>query len=68
VERAASDIGAHEHVVFGGRISADAGSFVRRSMAKASPPALRDRRDWDEIEGWARSIAAALRERTPAAA
>ena len=53
VQRLAADIGAHEHVVFGGRVSEDAGGFIRRSMARNSPPELRDRRDWSAIEAWA---------------
>lgn len=52
-------IGAHEHVVFGGKIDEDAG-FMRKRMARNIPLALRDRRDWDQIEAWGRSIAARL--------
>jgi menaquinone-dependent protoporphyrinogen oxidase len=59
VERIAADIGAHEHVVFGGMVADDAG-FVRKKMARNIPPELRDRRDWGEIEAWAQSIAANL--------
>lgn len=60
VERAAAAIHAREHVVFGGRVSEDVGGFVRRNMAKSSPPELRDRRDWDRIRAWAEEIAAVL--------
>jgi menaquinone-dependent protoporphyrinogen oxidase len=52
-------IGAHEHVVFGGKVDEDAG-FMRKRMARDIPPELRDRRDWGQIEAWAGSIAAAL--------
>ena len=54
----AEKIGAHEHVVFGGRVP-DSG-FIAKSMRKGIPPELQDRRDWDEIERWAGGIAAAL--------
>ncbi|HYB29691.1 MAG TPA: flavodoxin domain-containing protein [Solirubrobacteraceae bacterium] len=59
VEQLAAAIGVREHVVFGGVLADDAG-FIRKKMARNTPPELRDRRDWQEIEAWARSIAAAL--------
>jgi menaquinone-dependent protoporphyrinogen oxidase len=59
VERIASEIGAHEHVVFGGMVADDAG-FIRKKMARQIPPDLRDRRDWAEIKAWADTIAVAL--------
>jgi menaquinone-dependent protoporphyrinogen oxidase len=52
-------IGAHEHVVFGGKVDEDKG-FMRKKMARDMPPELRDRRDWRQIEEWAGSIARAL--------
>ncbi len=61
VQRIAADIGAHDHVVFGGCIADDAG-FVRKKMARGLAPELRDRRDWEEIDAWALSIAAALKK------
>ena len=42
-------LGVREHVVFGGR-----------STSSGIPEQFRDRRDWDEIRAWARTIAAAL--------
>ena len=60
VQRLAGEIGVREHVVFGGRVSDDAGGFLRRKMAQNAPPELRDRRDWGAIEAWAQRIAAAL--------
>jgi menaquinone-dependent protoporphyrinogen oxidase len=54
-----ASVGAHGHVVFGGKIDEEAG-FMRKRMARNIPPELRDRRDWDQIENWARSIAARL--------
>jgi menaquinone-dependent protoporphyrinogen oxidase len=62
VQRIAADIGAREHVVFGGMVAEDAG-FIRKKMARRIPPELRDLRDWDAIETWAMSIAATLTER-----
>jgi menaquinone-dependent protoporphyrinogen oxidase len=59
VEQIAAEIGAHEHVVFGGVVGDDSG-FIRKKMARNLPTELRDMRDWREIEGWALSIAAAL--------
>jgi menaquinone-dependent protoporphyrinogen oxidase len=62
VQRIAADIGAREHVVFGGMVAEDAG-FIRKKMARRIPPELRDLRDWDAIETWANAIAATLTER-----
>jgi len=59
VQRRAAELGVHEHVVFGGRLDESSG-FIARKMAQKIPPQLRDRRDWEQIEAWARSIAAAL--------
>lgn len=59
VQRLANAIGAHDHVVFGGRVSPD-GGLLRRNMAKNTPPELRDRRDWDAIRAWAQQIGATL--------
>jgi len=59
VQRLAADLGAHEHVAFGGMVADDAG-FIRKKMARKIPPELRDRRDWEAIDTWAQSIAAAL--------
>lgn len=61
VQRLAARIGAHEHVVFGGRVSDEVGGFLRKKMAQNTPPELRDRRDWSAIEAWAQKIAASLR-------
>jgi menaquinone-dependent protoporphyrinogen oxidase len=50
-------LGAHEHVMFGGRVPADPGNFVERAMLKNTPPEQRDARDWPTIEAWAREVA-----------
>jgi menaquinone-dependent protoporphyrinogen oxidase len=61
VQQLAARIGAHEHVVFGGRVAEDAG-FLRKRMAKRIPPELRDWRDWSAIEAWANTIADSLQD------
>jgi menaquinone-dependent protoporphyrinogen oxidase len=65
VQQLAAAIGVREHVVFGGMIADDAG-YIRKRMARKIPAELRDRRDWPQIEAWARSIAAALGRSSPA--
>jgi len=62
--REAERIGAHEHVVFGGRVPEE--GFLAKSMRESTPPELRDLRDWDEIARWAHGIAVALAARQPA--
>lgn len=57
VLKAAEELGARDHVVFGGRVPADPHNFVERAMARDTPAAFADRRDWDEIRAWARGIA-----------
>ena len=64
VQEIATAIDAREHVVLGGMVADDAG-FFRKRMARNIPPELRDRRDWHQIDAWAKSIASALGTRTP---
>lgn len=59
VQELAVEIGARDHMVFGGMLDDDRG-FVRKRMARSMPEEARDRRDWDEIAGWAAGIASAL--------
>ena len=59
VTQLAERIGAHDHAVFGGMI-AEGGGFRRTMIARGTPPELRDRRDWTEIQVWAKGIARAL--------
>ncbi len=66
VEQLAAQVGAREHVVFGGCISADAGGFMRKKMAQGIPPQWHDKRDWNAIDAWARGIGATLHEQAPA--
>ena len=60
-------LGAREHVVFGGRMPTNPRSPTARAMVKNCPPEYRDRRDWDEINAWAAGIAAELHENDGAA-
>jgi menaquinone-dependent protoporphyrinogen oxidase len=66
VQQLATEIKAREHVVFGGRISGDAGGFLRKNMARNTPPEFRDRRDWAAIEAWAKWIADSLQDQPTA--
>jgi menaquinone-dependent protoporphyrinogen oxidase len=59
VQELAAEIGARDHVVFGGKVDEDRG-FVRKRMARTMPAESRDRRDWDEIAAWASGIASEL--------
>jgi menaquinone-dependent protoporphyrinogen oxidase len=67
-ERLVAQLGAREHVMFGGRMPTDPGNFVERAMLKNTPPERRDARDWPAIEEWARGVASqvAARELAPA--
>jgi menaquinone-dependent protoporphyrinogen oxidase len=53
-------LGAREHVVFGGSMPAEPHGRVEQSMVDGTPPEFRDRRDWDEIRAWTARIAAEL--------
>jgi menaquinone-dependent protoporphyrinogen oxidase len=66
VDHLAAKIGAHDHVGFGGMIAEDSG-FMRKRMARGTPPDLRDLRDWRLIEAWARGIANTLTRAASAA-
>ena len=57
----ALELGARDHVVFGGAVPADPHGMMMRSMAKNTPEEFRDRRDWDAIRAWAVGIADALK-------
>lgn len=59
VEALGAGHGVHEHVVFGGKVAEDAG-FIRKRIARRTPAAFRDRRDWNAIADWAERIAAAV--------
>lgn len=55
----AEELGARDHVVFGGRVSPEGGR-MERAMAEGMAEEYRDRRDWDEIRAWAAGIAGEL--------
>ena len=52
--------GAREHRLFAGRLDRHLLSFRERAVVRAVRAAEGDFRDWDEIDGWADTIAAAL--------
>jgi menaquinone-dependent protoporphyrinogen oxidase len=52
----AEKLGARDHVVFGGRISPESGRMAK-AMVEGTPEEYRDRRDWEQIRGWAAGIA-----------
>jgi menaquinone-dependent protoporphyrinogen oxidase len=54
------ELGAREHVVFGGSMPQEPHGRIERSMIESTPPEWRDRRDWDEIRAWAARIAGQL--------
>jgi menaquinone-dependent protoporphyrinogen oxidase len=56
-DKLVKQLGAREHVMFGGRVPPDPGNFVERAMLKSTPPEQRDARDWPAIEAWARGVA-----------
>jgi menaquinone-dependent protoporphyrinogen oxidase len=56
----ADALGGRGHVVFGGCVPAEPRGRVERAMVEGIPREYRDRRDWDEIRGWAKQVAAGL--------
>ena len=60
VEKMMPRVGAHEHIVFGGRVPTDPRSFAARAMARNTPPDLQDRRDWQAIDNWGKWIGETL--------
>ena len=54
----AEELGARDHVVFGGRLPLEPANFMERAMVDSCPPENRDLRDWDAIRAWAREIGA----------
>lgn len=61
IVKAVENLGAREHVVFGGRLPADPHGPIEKAMVTGVPAEFRDRRDWDEIRAWAAGIASELR-------
>lgn len=54
------ELGGRGHVVFGGCLPTEPKGFMERAMVEGAPKEYRDRRDWDEIRGWAKRIAEQL--------
>lgn len=54
------ELGGKDHVVFGGCLPTEPKGFMERAMVEGTPKEYRDRRDWDEIRGWAKQIAEQL--------
>lgn len=67
IVRAVEELGARDHVVFGGRLPVEPRGPMEKAMVKGTPPEYRDRRDWGQIRAWATGIASQLRSRVPAA-
>ena len=59
-------VGMREHAVFGGRVPRNPSNFMERAMRRDTPAEVSDLRDWEEIRGWARRVAAAVAEPVPA--
>jgi menaquinone-dependent protoporphyrinogen oxidase len=57
---AAERLGVRGHVVFGGRLPAEPKGKIESAMVIGVPPEFRDRRDWDEIRAWTKTIAREL--------
>jgi menaquinone-dependent protoporphyrinogen oxidase len=58
-------LGARGHVVFGGRLPAEPKGKIESAMVIGVPPEFRDRRDWDEIRAWAKTVAQELSALVP---
>jgi menaquinone-dependent protoporphyrinogen oxidase len=54
------ELGARDHVVFGGCLPAEPRGMMEKAMVEGTPKEHRDRRDWTEIRAWAAGIAAQL--------
>lgn len=54
------ELGAREHVVFGGRLPTEPHGPMEKSMVKNTPAEFHDRRDWEQIRSWATGVAAEL--------
>lgn len=52
--------GAYEHRIFGGRLERERLGRAERLMVRALRAPYGDFRDWEQIRGWARSIADGL--------
>jgi menaquinone-dependent protoporphyrinogen oxidase len=57
-----AQIGARDHVVFGGRLTPDATGFPARAMAKTMAG---DWREWHKIRAWGKDVAQVIRDEEP---
>lgn len=53
----AESAGVRGHTVFAGKVPDDPHGFMEKSVARSTPGAFRDARDWDAIRRWADEIA-----------
>ena len=60
IVKAVERLGARDHVVFGGRLPLEPQGFIEKAMVKGIPAEFHDRRDWDQIRGWAERIGSEL--------
>lgn len=58
----AQQLGARDHVVFGGRLPTEPAGFIEKAMVRDTPPEVADLRDWEQIRDWAAGIATALKQ------
>jgi len=62
----ARQVGARQHVVFGGKFGPEqVGNFTRSMIAKGDKSPYGDFRNFDRIRGWARAIGAELQGAQP---
>jgi menaquinone-dependent protoporphyrinogen oxidase len=54
------EMGGRGHAVFGGCAPAEPKGMMERAMVEGIPKEFRDRRDWDEIRAWAKTVASQL--------
>lgn len=66
IVKRAERLGVREHVVFGGRMPVDPQGPIEKAMVEGTPAEFRDRRDWEEIRGWAGRVARELGGAAPA--
>jgi menaquinone-dependent protoporphyrinogen oxidase len=60
IVKTVEDLGARDHVVFGGRLPTEPHGPIEKAMVTGVPVEFRDRRDWDQIRAWAMEIASGL--------
>lgn len=62
----AEQVGARQHVIFGGKFGPEqVGEFTRRMIAQSDKSPYGDFRNFDRVRGWARAIGADLRATQP---